>query len=53
MNANRGIVLGGVNNFGVIDSTTSGVSFTIPGAISGSGGLVKTGAGEVVLAGRQ
>ena len=52
LNANRGIVLGGANTFGIIDSTTSGVPFTILSPISGSGDLVKTGAGTVVLAGR-
>ena len=51
LNANRGITLGGANTFGAIDSTTSGVAFTILSAITGNGGLVKTGLGQVVLAG--
>ena len=50
LNANRGITLGGINSFGVIDSTSNGVSFYILGGVTGSGDLIKTGAGEVILA---
>ncbi|MGB8166722.1 MAG: autotransporter-associated beta strand repeat-containing protein, partial [Chthoniobacteraceae bacterium] len=46
LNTNRGITLGGVNNYGTIDASNV---FTIPAVISG-GALVKTGANRLDLA---
>lgn len=49
LNPNRGIQLSGTNTSGILDTTTG--TFTIAGVIGGSNGLVKTGAGTLLLAG--